>query len=32
MYLHTASATEAHGTPQQMRPTQPYGGLAAGWL
>ena len=29
---HTAAATEAHGTPQQMRPTQPDGGLAAAWL
>ena len=32
MYAHAAAATEAHGTPQQMRPTQPYGGLAAAWL
>ena len=24
---HTAAATEAHGTPQQMRPTQPRGSM-----
>ncbi|MBQ9203859.1 MAG: hypothetical protein IJ155_06430 [Prevotella sp.] len=29
---HAAEATEAHGTPQQMRPTQPDGGLAAAWV
>ena len=32
LHAHTTVATEAHGTPQQMRPTQPCGGLAAAWV
>ena len=32
MNAHAAAATEAHGTLQQMRPKQPYGGLAATWV
>lgn len=32
MYAHEEAAAKEHGSPQQMCPTQPFGGIAAAWV